>query len=600
MGRNIDSVVMTERPRNVDAKRAGAILYGDLGTSKAYVIGLAFAVAGYSSFWLILAVSILLILVGLNYVVICRCYPFGGGVYTSVRQRSQILSLVAGFFLIADFIVTAALSAQSAFSYFHVETPAIWTACIMALIGAFNYFGPRSTGKHAFYIFIFAFVCLVFLAIFSIPHLGDAVRQLQNPPKNFMENWKNFVSVIVALSGIEVIANMTGIMKLDKGTTRKHPQVTMTAKKAIFWVITEVVLFTSFFSLASMALKGITIADGQVFSPDNIPIRDAWLRYLGETFASQIFGDHAGLIFGWILSIAIAILLFSAVNTALTGLISILYVISNDGELPRSFQKLNRMGVPIWPLIIATIAPMIIVLVIHDIAGLAHLYAIGFIGAIATNLIATSSDRRLPVKPYERGLMIVTFIILFFIEITLFIDKPEARNFILLIVLCGLILRGLTQEAKERKKTPHPRLPPASGETFAILCVVQNPSDAINYAIKRAEEKLASLYFLFIREQHVIFETDAHTKWEDDEQAKQLFETIKKQTSLPDIHFYYAVTDYPPETILHYAEIFNANEVILSVGVRHSMVNLIYENQNRELRKLLPSNIPLLIIPETT
>src|SRR5205823_313674 len=38
-----------KRPRNVDWKRAAAILYGDWGTSKAYVIGLAFAVAGYSS-----------------------------------------------------------------------------------------------------------------------------------------------------------------------------------------------------------------------------------------------------------------------------------------------------------------------------------------------------------------------------------------------------------------------------------------------------------------------------------------------------------------------------------------------------------------------
>ena len=34
-----------KRPRNVDWKAAAAILYGDWGTSKAYVIGLAFAVA---------------------------------------------------------------------------------------------------------------------------------------------------------------------------------------------------------------------------------------------------------------------------------------------------------------------------------------------------------------------------------------------------------------------------------------------------------------------------------------------------------------------------------------------------------------------------
>src|ERR1041384_4976389 len=59
-----------KRPRNVDWKRAAAILYGDWGTSKAYVIGLAFAVAGYSSFWLIAAMCVLTALVGINYMTI--------------------------------------------------------------------------------------------------------------------------------------------------------------------------------------------------------------------------------------------------------------------------------------------------------------------------------------------------------------------------------------------------------------------------------------------------------------------------------------------------------------------------------------------------
>jgi len=62
----------TKRPRNVDAARAAAILYGDWGTSKAYVIGLAFAIAGYSSFWLIAAMCALTALVGFNYMIVCR------------------------------------------------------------------------------------------------------------------------------------------------------------------------------------------------------------------------------------------------------------------------------------------------------------------------------------------------------------------------------------------------------------------------------------------------------------------------------------------------------------------------------------------------
>ena len=101
----------TQQPRNVDAPRAAAILYGDWGTSKAYVIGLAFAVGGFSSFWLIAAMSLLTAFVGVNYMAICKHFPDGGEIYASVRHHSEIISIVGAFLLIADYIVTAALSA---------------------------------------------------------------------------------------------------------------------------------------------------------------------------------------------------------------------------------------------------------------------------------------------------------------------------------------------------------------------------------------------------------------------------------------------------------------------------------------------------------
>src|SRR5271168_950810 len=136
----------TRRPRNVDIPRSAAILYGDWGTSKAYVVGLAFAVAGYSSFWLIAAMCTLTALVGVNYMTICKHYPDGGGVYASVRHRSQIISIVGAFLLIADYIVTAALSALSAFQYLGLSHPELWAALSIATIGGLNFFGPRHTG----------------------------------------------------------------------------------------------------------------------------------------------------------------------------------------------------------------------------------------------------------------------------------------------------------------------------------------------------------------------------------------------------------------------------------------------------------------------
>jgi len=139
----------TKRPRNVDSPRAAAILYGDWGTSKAYVIGLAFAIAGYSSFWLIVAISALLALVGINYMAICRHYPDGGGVYASVYHRSKIIAIVGAFLLIADYIVTASISALAGFQYVGVPHPEIFAGSAILVIGALNFFGPKRTGEFA-------------------------------------------------------------------------------------------------------------------------------------------------------------------------------------------------------------------------------------------------------------------------------------------------------------------------------------------------------------------------------------------------------------------------------------------------------------------
>ncbi len=141
-----------KRPRNVDIPRAAGILYGDWGTSKAYVIGLAFAVGGYASFWLIAAMCALTLLVGLNYVVICRLYPDGGGVYASVRGRSEIISIVGAFLLIADYLVTAAISALSAFAYLGVPHPEKFAALAILAHRAAEFTRPkahrRARGAH--------------------------------------------------------------------------------------------------------------------------------------------------------------------------------------------------------------------------------------------------------------------------------------------------------------------------------------------------------------------------------------------------------------------------------------------------------------------
>src|SRR5437660_3005982 len=192
----------TKRPRNVDWPRAAAILYGDWGASKIYIIGLAFAVAGYASFWLIAAMCVLTALVGLNYMVICRLYPDGGGVYASVRHRSEVISIVGAFLLIADYLVTAAISALSAFAYLGVPHPEKFAALAILIIGLLNLLGPRHTGGLAFLISVPTVLVVIFLGAVSIPHLGTAWNNLQPLHDSFAHNWAAFVGIVLALSGV--------------------------------------------------------------------------------------------------------------------------------------------------------------------------------------------------------------------------------------------------------------------------------------------------------------------------------------------------------------------------------------------------------------
>ena len=84
----------SHRPGNIGWARAAALLYGDWGTSKAYVIGAAFLATQYASLPIILAMCALTGLVGYNYVIVCRHFPDGGGVYSSARMQSRVLAVL--------------------------------------------------------------------------------------------------------------------------------------------------------------------------------------------------------------------------------------------------------------------------------------------------------------------------------------------------------------------------------------------------------------------------------------------------------------------------------------------------------------------------
>jgi amino acid transporter/nucleotide-binding universal stress UspA family protein len=438
--KSVDMLATGERPRELRWYHAGPMLFGDWGTSRLYVLGLAFAFTGRSSFWFVAAMCGLMIGVGWSYEIICRLFPDGGGVYSSARHRSQLLAVIGGLLLCADYVVTASLSCLDAFHYLGLKdfkilgipVDALAAAVTILAIGGLNYFGPTKTGSIAMVVALATVILTLVIGLYCLPHLAEAFKLVQSPlsPQAnettfgaLKRSWIGFTEIVLALSGVEAIANMTGIMVQP---------VEKTARKAILPVLIEIVILNLILALAMTSLPDsiLRTPDGQSAHTGDM------LKVIAEEYVGRGFAAIASIVF--------AALLLSAVNTALADLVSIQFMLSRDKELPKQLSMLNRFGMPMIPLVIGAVIPAVVVLIFSDVEKLAALYAIGVVGAISINLGTTSTNPELPLKRWERGFMIALTLIMLAIGFTICTEKPAARSFALIVLVAGLAGRLIT------------------------------------------------------------------------------------------------------------------------------------------------------------
>jgi nucleotide-binding universal stress UspA family protein len=571
------------RPRNVGWVRAAALLYGDWGTSKAYVIGLAIAAVGFAALPHLLAVCALTGLVGINYVWVCKHFPNGGGVYTAAGLHSRRLATIGGLLLLADFIVTASLDA---FHYLGVADPATakkWAISAIFIIGAVNFLGPKHTGGIAVWLAVPAVAVVVGLIGSGSPQAPHF--HPQTPTGSLLGNWTNFVDMILALSGVEVAASSTGVLKLDPGSTLEKPSVFFTSRRAIWAVMLDVVIGTALLSVLAMCLPDAA-KDHQ----------NDMLRYMGEVFVGPRFANLVGWVFG--------LLLISAVNTAITGIVALLYIMARDGELPDTFLQLNRFGVPWVPLITATVLPVVVLNIDDKVEGLAALYAIGVVGAISINLGSCAFAKSIVLKGFERITMRGTFFVLAAVWITIALSKLYALLFVTIILGVGLTLRELTTRRRLAAPTT-PKLatvvpitpalgsPPEFLGQF-ILVAARGWTPALQFALEESRVRGAQLLVLYIRE--VAVNIDVSSNWQDDLGAKVLFAHLEAEARGLKVNKLYSVSDSPADTIIDIAATFGVDTVVLGGSRRATLVNLLKGNVVTRVAANLPESMHLIVI----
>ncbi len=660
-----------DRPRELRWYHAGPMLFGDWGTSRLYVLGLAFAFTGRSSFWFIAAMCGLMIGVGWSYEIICRLFPDGGGVYSSARHRSQLLAVVGGLLLCADYVVTASMSALDGFHYllgpnleivqqvlgFHgkirfigLPLDAVLTAAMILGIGALNYLGPAKTGTVAMVVALATIALTLVIGIACLPHL-PAMR-VESPFRHGVwHSWVGFTEIVLALSGVEAIANMTGIMV---------PPVEKTARKAILPVLVEIVILNLILGAAMNALPDSILMEKD--SAGNLVHTSDMLKVIASQFVGPTFAAISSVVF--------AALLFSAVNTALADLVSIQFMLSRDKELPHPFSGLNRFGMPVLPLVVGSILPAVVVLIFPNVEALAGLYAIGVVGAISINLGTTSTNYELPLGRFERAFMFILTIIMVAIGLTICVEKPAARGFALIVLVSGLAGRlgtivsnralpisyqvramywavaGLTVaavlgiaavmgdsspaflaslaasvpigiasvKAQNLRKQAHdaeaaaptpaqPKKalmiqPGAYSSKERVMVPTQGNPRLIEFALKECKNRQAELDILFVRHLAVTpMGPTAIPRLDEDSQALELFDRMRtqaKESGVP-LRLLYGVARDIPDAILDMAVTHGADLLLLGTTRRGSLWKAMKGDVIQAVAEHLPDSVTLLI-----
>ena len=560
----------TSRPRVLGWVRSAAILDGDWGTSICYVLGIAFALAGYAGGFHLGLMLILTALIAVNYITICRLYPNGGGVYSSVRHRSQVLAVIGGLLLAANYIVTISLSVIAACHYIGFNNPQAWAIVIILGTGILNWFGPRHVGSVAIWISLGSIVALLVIIGASAPSALSGV-QLTPPSGGVFRNWEIFVATILSISGIESISNMTGVMR-NPGRT---------SQQAILTVLTKVVIGTVFLTMAMLAV------------PDLQGHTEDMIRYLGEYYVAEWFGYVVGILLG--------MLLISAGNTALAALISLQFLMAVDGELPPQMRKLNRHGVPEVAVVVAAGIPIAVLMVIHDLLTLAQLYAIGVVGAILINVASTGTDPSLQLKMRERVFMIFSAIVLFSVEATIVASKHKALIFVCLIIALGLSAREYARRRKVFVPVPEVAADtggstglgtPSPASSKFLVAYKEGRDNLLRFAASEAKLHEAMLYVLQIKEVSVGYLPE---NVPDD--GLENHRRVEEVCGEYDVDFK-AISMYSNEvgyTIAENAAMLGVDRVILGTAKRRMLERALKGNVIDTVSNLLPDEIQLVV-----
>jgi basic amino acid/polyamine antiporter, APA family len=312
-----------------------AVGYGDLGSSIYYALGITTVYAlGAAPISLLLA-GIVFACTALTYAEMTAALKASGGCAVFTRRTfNDLVSFIAGWGLMLDFIVTIAISIFSVGPYLSFFFKGInetsvhlgFSIGLIVLLYLVNYFGVKHSTRLSIYltgaalltqfvvIILAAFSDLDFAKAFS--HLRINVKEGWSP--TWPEFWKGTAMAMVAYTGIESIAAL--------GAETKRPVKTLPrAVMSVMGVLIFMYLAISIVGLTVMTPQqlGTTyVSDPIAGIVENLPL------------GSKVLGPWIGLL--------AACLLFVAGNAGMIGASRLSFNMGEFYQLPNFFYRVHK------------------------------------------------------------------------------------------------------------------------------------------------------------------------------------------------------------------------------------------------------------------
>ncbi|MBI4316703.1 MAG: APC family permease, partial [Chloroflexi bacterium] len=351
--------------------RALAALSPDALSSIAYAnqeIFLGLVVAGAAglaySWYIALAIAVLLAVLALSYTQTIQAYPSGGGSYTVARENLGVnVGLVAAGALMTDYVLNVAVSVTAGVAAAASAFPGLWphrtllSLVLLAIVTLANLRGLRESGT------IMTVPVYFFLAMYLVLIAVGVVRAVVEGPGSFTVTaplptgavtlfliLHTFSAGCTALTGVESISNGVPIFKSPES---KHANQTMFAMAILMGVL-------------FIGTTGLTQYFAVVAGP-------------GETILSALTRRIWGSGVPYLLVQASTLLvLMVAANTSFVGFPRVASIVARDGYLPRQLTFLgDRLVYSNGILLLAGLAGMLVLVFEGDTHGLIPLFAIG-------------------------------------------------------------------------------------------------------------------------------------------------------------------------------------------------------------------------------